>query len=310
MAKWKKRADRAIERLSGQYPSLKKFAKANVSAVEGALEGKGPDARAPDPRAGARAAVNVASVHVPNFCDRSRTGRSPAYLNSYDLRKTQVRVGSDPPDDHWKNREIVDHALSSIHKHPMNEVYYAAVELNGAGIRFYGDICLVLKPSEIPADTIVLDRNSYDVLRSPFREAVEKSPDPSDRQSARRFILEALAGSFAGDLRTMGALKVLITTGERDRRFSTGQISGGILDDEDYIEILKIGSFNTSGVEAARISAGEATLESHVEQRLQGKPAADHSMRLWLTERRAATRALADAGIDVTVIAAPGRVKS
>jgi len=310
MSKWKRRADRAVQRLTGEYHSLKQFAEANLSAIEGALEGKGPDASTPDPRAGARAVVNLASVHVPNFCDRSRTGMAPAYLNSYDLRKTQVRVGSDPPDNHWKSREIVDHALSPIHKHPMNEVYYAAIELNGAGIRFYGDICLVLKPSEIPAGTVVLDRNSYDVLRAPFRDAVERSPYPAGRQAARRFILAALAGSFAVDLKTMGAVKVLITTGERDRRFSTGQISGGVLDDEDDMEILKSGSFDTKGVEAARISAGEAALEGHVEQRLQGNPAASHSARLWLTERRAATRALADAGIDVTVIATPGRVKS
>src|SRR5262245_43575419 len=310
MTKWKRKADREVERLTGQYHSLKQFAEANLSAIEGALEGKGPDARIPDPRAGARAVVNLASVHVPNFCDRSRTGMAPAYLNSYDLKKTQVRVGSDPPSDHWKDREIVDHALSPIHRHAMNEVYYAATELNGAGIRFYGDICLVLKPSEISADTIVLDRNSYDVLRAAFRNAVERYPGQADRQAARSFVLEAHAGSFAGDLKTMGAVKVLITTGERDRRFSTGQISGGVLDDEDYMEILKMGSFDTSGVEAARISAGEATLESHVEQRLQGNPAASHSARLWLTERRAATRALADAGIDVTVIATPGRVKS
>jgi hypothetical protein len=310
MTKWQRKADRAVERLTGEYHSLRQFAKANLAAIEGALEGKGPDASTPDPRAGARAVVNLASVHVPNFCERSRNGMAPAYLNSYDLKKTQVRVGSDPPGDHWKTREIVDHALAPLHKHLMNEVYYAAAELNGAGIRFYGDICLVLKPSEIAADIAVLDRNSYDVLRAPFRDAVERFTGQARRQAARSFILAALSGSFANDLKTMGAVKVLITTGERDRRFSTGQISGGLLDDEDYMEILKIGSFNTSGVEVARISAGEAALEGHVEQRLQSNPPAPHWARLWLTERRAAARALADAGIDVTVIAAPGRVKS
>jgi hypothetical protein len=310
MTKWQRKADRAVTRLAGEYHSLRQFAQANLAAIEGAVEGKGPDASAPDPRAGARAVVNLASVHVPNFCERSRTGMAPAYLNSYDLKKAQVRVGNDPPDDHWKNREIVDHALAPLHGHPMNEVYYSAAELNGAGIRFYGDICLVLMPSEIAPDTAVLDRNSYDVLRAPFRDSVERYSDQRRRQAARSFILTALSGSFAGDLKTMGAVKVLVATGERDRRFSTGQISGGLLDDEDYIEILKIGSFDTRGVETARISAGEAALESHVEQRLQGNPPAPHWARLWLTERRAAMRALADAGVDVTVIATPGRVKS
>jgi hypothetical protein len=308
-SKWQQRVARVVRRLTGKYHSLKQFAHANVDAIENALEGKGPDAKAPDPLAGVRAVVNIASVHVPNFCERSRTHPKQAYLNSYDLKKSNVRVGGAPPDKYWSNREVVDDALAPIHGHAMNEVYFAAAELNGAGIRFYGDICLVLQPAEIAAVTAVLDRNSYDVLRAPFRDAVDRFDSAADQQAARQHILEALSGSFRPDLRTMGAVKVLVTTGERDRRFSTGQISTGILDDEDYIEILKIGSFDVDGIETVRLSAAEAALESHVDQRVQGSPAAAHSMNLWLMDRRMAVRALADAGLDITVIATSGRVK-
>lgn len=310
MSKWKMKAQRAVARLTSGYPSLEKFAQANLTAIEDALAGKGPDAKSADPRAGVRAVVNLASVHVPKFCQRSRNGQYPAYQNSYDLKKSSVRAGKDPPGDHWANREIVDHALASLHGHAMNEVYYAAAELNGAGIRFYGDICLVLKPSQVPPDTLVLDRNSYDVLRAPFVAAVDRLLGQNCRQRARGFILKALSGSYETDMKTMGAVKVLITTGERDRRFSTGQISGGVLDDEDYIEILKVGSFDVAGVEEVRLSAAEAALESHVEQRLQIAPGALHSARLWLMERRAASRTLADAGLEIKVVATPGRVKS
>jgi hypothetical protein len=308
-SKWQQRAARAVARLTGTYHSLKQFAQANLDATENALEGKGPDAKTPDPRAGVRAVVNIASVHVPNFCERSRRKQQPAYLNSYDLKKASIRVGRAPPGGHWSNREIVDHALASLHGRAMNEVYFAAAELNGAGIRFYGDICLVLKPKEIESTTIVLDRNSYDVLRAPFRTAVDGIVGDAAKQAARRYILEALSGSFAPDLKTIGAVKVLVTTGERDRRFSTGQISTGVLDDEDYIEILKIGSFDAGDVEAVRLSAAEAALEAHVGQRVSGSPAAPHSVKLWLMDRRAATRALADAGLDITVITTSGRVK-
>ena len=310
MSKWKTKVERAIDRLTGDHQSLRRFAEANVAAIESALEGKGPDDKARDPRAGARAVVNIASVHVPTFCQRSRNRQHPAYLNSYDLGKTKVRVGSDPPKDHWKSREIVDRALAPLHGQPMNKVYYAAAELNGAGIRFYGDVCLVLKRDEVPPETKAIDRNSYDVLRAPFSNTVEKLPDHPRQQAARRHILSALSGSFDNDLKTMGAVKVLVTTGERDRRFSTGQISGGVLDDEDYIEILKIGSFDTNGVEAARLSAAEVALEGHVEQRMQSRHPPSHEARQWLTERRAATQALADAGIDIVVVATLGRVKS
>jgi hypothetical protein len=308
MSRWENKSQRAIERLTGADQFLRQFAEANLLATENALEGKGPDAAEPDPDSGVRAVVNIASVHVQTFCERSKQNTHPAYLNSYDLNKSRIRVGSDPPDDHWKKREIVDHALAPLHGRPMNEVYYAAAELNGAGIRFYGDICLVLKPEKVPADTIVIDRNSYDVLRAPFKDAVEGFGRSELKQAARHRILLSLSGMFRPDLKTMGALKVLTVTGERDRRFSTGQISGGVLDDEDYIEILKIDSFDASSVETARISAAEVALESHVERRLQDDPWT-HEARSWLTERRNATRALADAGIAVTVIASPGRIK-
>lgn len=306
MSKWQVKAKRAIKRLTGNYRSLRQFAEANLDATEDTLEGKGPDALEPDPQSGVRAVMNIASTYVAAFCERSRSGTHPAYLNSYDLDKAKIRVGDELPNDHWKKREIVDHALTGLHGRAMNEVYYAAAELNGAGIRFYGDICLVLKPEEVVSDTVVLDRNSYDVLRAPFAAAVERFPDR--KLEARFRILEALSGKFRPDLKTIGALKVLITTGERDRRFSTGQVSSGVLDDEDYLEILKIGSFGISGVEVARLSAAESALESHVERRLQDDPWT-HEARTWLVERRKALGALADAGIRVSVISSPGRIK-
>jgi hypothetical protein len=61
----------------------------------------------------------ISSVHVPNFCDRSRRKVYPAYLNGYDLENAKIRVGGDP---HWSKREIVDYTLCSIHGHSMNEV--------------------------------------------------------------------------------------------------------------------------------------------------------------------------------------------
>jgi hypothetical protein len=308
MSRWLTRAQRTIKRLTGIHRSLRQFAEANLAATEDALEGKGPDAVEADPQSGVRAVVNIASVHVSTFCERSKLGSHPAYLNSYDLKKSQVRVGSEPPDDHWKKREIVDHALASLHGRAMNEVYYAAAELNGAGIRFYGDICLVLKPETVPSDTVVLDRNSYDVLRAPFATTVDRFEHSNRQQSARVHILQSLSGKFRPDLKTIGALKVLTVTGERDRRFSTGQVSGGVLDDEDYLEILKVGSFDAKAVETARLSAAEAALESYVERRLQEDPWT-HEARTWLTERRNAMRALEEAGIPVAIIATAGRVK-
>jgi hypothetical protein len=263
----------------------------------------------PDPHAGVRTVVNIPSVHVPNFCERSKNNQEPAYRNSYDLNRSDIRVGDPPPDGHWKTREIVDNALAHVHGHRMNEVYFAAAELNGAGIRFYGDICLVLAPDHSLDKTKVLDRNSYDVMRAPFRMAVDRLPEHR-RQAARRWVLSSLSGTGKDDLKMMGAVKVLVTTGERDRRFSTGQIAGGVLDDEDYMEIMKIGSFMTKDLEAARLSAAEVALESNVEQRLQARPTTSHVSHEWLRARRNATRSLEEQGVEISVVASPGRIKS
>jgi len=308
MSKWQARANRLVNRLSGDNHTLKQFANANLAEASGALEGRGPDAVKANPDGGVRAVVNIPSVHVPSFCQRSKSNQQPAYLNSYDLGRAEIRVGEPPPAYHWKTREIVDNALVRVHGHEMNEVYFAAAELNGTGVRFYGDICLVLKPECSLTATHIIDRNSYDVMRAPFRDAVEQFTE-ARRQAARRWILTTLSGKGIDDLKTVGAIKVLVNMGERDRRFSTGQISSGVLEDEDYIEILKIGSFTTVEIETARLSASEIALEGHVEQRFRTKPVASHVSRQWLRDRRKATRSLEDEGIEISIAASPGRIK-
>jgi hypothetical protein len=76
------------------------------------------------------------------------------------------------------------------------------------------------------------------------------------------------------------------------------------------MEILRVGSFMTADLEAARLSAAEVALESHVEQRLQAKPTASHVSREWLRDRRNATRSLEEQGVKISVVASPGRIKS
>ena len=37
-----------------------------------------------------------------------------------------------------------------------DNIYFGAVEINGAGIRFYGDVCLVLKEGAVTQETTIL----------------------------------------------------------------------------------------------------------------------------------------------------------
>src|SRR5205807_859571 len=100
------------------------------------------------------------SAHVPAFCEASRKGEKKPYKNGYDLGK--FRLGSPPPSSEPKLRETVDAALPLNGVHP-EDVYFGAVELFGSGIRFYGDVCLVIARDAIAAGTLVLDRNSFDL---------------------------------------------------------------------------------------------------------------------------------------------------
>lgn len=150
---WNQKLNDLLGQLSGEEKS---FAEANVEAVKRSCYGYGPDAANPDPSSGARVVVNIASVHVPDFV---RNG----YKNGYDLGR--YRIGQDRQGDTPKTRELVDDALPVS---DASNVYFGAASLTGAGIRFYGDICMVLKGKAIPASTVVLDRNSYDLVRQPF----------------------------------------------------------------------------------------------------------------------------------------------
>jgi len=156
----------------------------------------------------------------------------------------KYHIGDRPKKPNWKlkTRQIVDAAL------PLDEgaenVYFGAVELNGPGIRFYGDVCLVLRREAVEPNTIVLDRNSYDLVRAPIRDIVEQKPQDQQPQARKAEALK-LCGAWHDDLGTMVALKAVQVLGVRRRRYTTGQVSEIVRDDEDYMEVLKVGTFGT-----------------------------------------------------------------
>ena len=113
------------------------YVRANAEMVGRAVGGFGPD---PETNAvGARVVVNIPNVHVPAFCAASASGRdSRPYKNKYDLAckncELAMIVGDPPPKTVNKRRETVDRALPLTH--PIKDVYFGAMELNGAGVRF------------------------------------------------------------------------------------------------------------------------------------------------------------------------------
>lgn len=293
MTNWDDKKQILIKELGEGDEEKVSYVRANAEAINGALAGRGPD-DSTSSAAGAVMVANISSTHVPAFCQASRSGDSKPYKNTYDLGKHVVG-------DRMTRRVQVDAAL------PINfsycEAYFGAVAITGAGVGFYGDICLVLKPSETDLNRVILDRNSYDLIRSPLKERI-KGDD-----TRRKEVAADLAGSWGADLSHIGTVKVLERRTATARRLTTGQIAEVILDDEDYIEVLRNGSFGSADLLEARTSAASATLEERIERRLQHGPAPTGNDLLWLKRRRRAEKQLRNCGIELRVVTTTGRAK-
>lgn len=293
MTDWETKKLDLINALSdkGTDHEKKTYLDANAKAIDGVLAGRGPD-DATATAAGAVMVANISSAHLPAFCQASRRGDPKPYKNTYDLKRNFVGDGS--------RRAQVDEALPITFAY--RDAYFGAVAVTGAGIRFYGDICLVLKPAITPLKTTIMDRNSYDLIRSPLKEQIGGST------TRRSNAAKELKGQWSKDLAAMGTIKVLERIPTISRRLTTGQIAATILDDEDYIEVVREGSFGAKDLLEARTSAADATLEERLERRLQSGPAPSATDLLWLSRRREAERQLRSSGIALSVVVTPGRV--
>ena len=173
---------------------IENYAKANVAACRDLIEGIDFYSGARGRDGGARMVVNISSAHVPSFCLANRNQDPKPYKNGYDLGHFHVGVvgsSSEP-----RLRETVDAALPLNGVSP-KDIYFGALELTGAGIRFYGDVCLVLSREEVTAKTVILDRNSFDLITPPLRDEINKASEGAPRELGSR-------GSRTKDVRALG----------------------------------------------------------------------------------------------------------
>lgn len=306
MTDWNSRLDELISSICNSDTELSSYAYANSEAIERAIAGLGTDENNAEPGAGARMTVNMSSVHIPAFCKASMSGEPKPYKNGYDLGN--YRIGDPPNKEKLRNREIVDRALPLQGKMP-SDVYFGAVELNGAGIRFYGDVCLVIGRNVLDENTQVLDRNSYDLIRAPISHVIN-ARSAQDQETARKSEAERLLGRWNNDTGLMASTKVIPALGPRRRRYTTGQISEGVCNDEDYMEVLKIDSFGTNELEEARISAAEAAHDALTSDRLRTHPVPRMEDLIWRNRRRQAEEELRRCGLSVRIITSSGRMKN
>ena len=276
------------------------YAEANRECAERVLLGVGPDNSALHPAAGARMVVNMPAAHVPDFCAASKRGDGKPYLNTYDLASTTAKVSN--------KRQLVDDALPLPQGVKPQDIYFGALELNGCGIRFYGDITLVLRVDVIKANTVILDRNSYDVTRAPASDRIAVQPT-SQQVHERKSILASWSGEWGQHVGTMATIKLMREIGWRERRWTTGQISQSLCNDEDYIEVLKEGSFGAGELQEARVSAADAAQDALIASRMLRRPLPRLESMIWRNRRQRAEAALRAVGVPVRIVTTEGRVR-
>jgi hypothetical protein len=309
---WKTRLKLAVKRAS-RSRDIQQYLQANCESVEQVIRGLGPDDSDPKAGAGARIVFNISCTHLPAFCDASQANDPKPYKNAYDLNTQST------------NRLAVDRAIERATKPAVRakDIYFAAVETSGAGIRFYGDLCLVLehqpsmessrdaKRSGIAVsyrDVLILNKNSYDLIREPVITRIAGKKRTSFEVGAANE-LRSWLGSWSRDLREMATLKVLDYLPAAARRWTTGQVAESLLDDEDYIEVLYPKSFAMTDLLEVRGTAADAAAEADIANREWTGECPLWQELEWRQQRREARRALARHGIRYRVVTTRGRIK-
>ena len=297
---WTARMTLRLNASAAIAPGAAAWRKADVETIGYFLSGVSPYTGNKRADQGARVAFNISSAWVPGFAKASSGG--VGYMNRHDVA---ALGGRKPPPD---SRSRIDDVLGAIANVPAADIYYGAVELNGAGVRYYGDICLILKPEATEADTLILDRNSFDLLNEPLRTSTH--PKGTWDPAAAGVEARALSGRWGGCLHHLAACKILDGTPNAPRRTTIGAISEGVLADEDYIEVIRTSSFTARDLVEARTTAADVAVETRIRDRLFTGPTPTLAALAWRRQRRKAEAALKRAGVPVRVVVGSGRLKA
>jgi hypothetical protein len=171
------------------------------------------------------------------------------YKNLYD----RPVIGENPKSPS-EERKKVDETLSLTTNH-----YFGAVALGGAGVRFYGEYCMVVRldrVKRVDSDTRLFDRDSYDILLEPL----------SNLELSRQQI-QCLTGTWDTDVVEMALLRVLPEIEHDSRLVTSGTVSALVLRDQEFIEIHLDGTFGPGDLEEIRESPDDASLELAIAER-------------------------------------------
>lgn len=296
-AKWKEQRTRELQNVGKRKTERRAMAIANGKTIDGIVTNNGPD---PGSRAGggARVVFNMSNETIPKFCADSTGPGASAYLNAYTVAVRQI---GGKPKNVSKRRQLVDEAVSKVTKVRKEDMYFGAVEMSGSGVRFYGDYCLVLKRAR--DDEYVLDRNSFDIARPPLALSGELDAKRMERA------VDSISGTWKADLGHMLVVKTFQSVPVSSRRLTLGQVSTVVLNDEDYVEVVRNGSFEASDVDEVRTSATESARQAAIGDRASYGPTPTLAELQWRERRLKAEIALQKMNLQVRVVTAPGRIR-
>jgi hypothetical protein len=177
-----------------------------------------------------------------------------------------------------------------------SDFYFGAVALGGTGVRFYGEYCMALKPSEIPGNTKIFDRDSYDLLLPPLSEVSNVGA-----------LANQLRGSWKADVIDMLVRKVLPELQESKQLITTGTVSEMILRDQEFVEVQKLGPIRPESIAEVRQSPDEIAIEARIQARSNAGFAPTAVELRWLQQRRNVVEALERERILCRVVTLHGR---
>lgn len=286
---------------------INSYFEANKEVVRDTLAGA-PAHGGGQSRQGICAVVNLPSRRAIAFLMPPSAGTGHGrYQNRYAHART---IGTPLPAG--GARRDIDDALADISADTAlgaEDGHYAAMDLNGTGVRYFGDICLVLKPATVGPQTLTLLRNSFDVRTLPASRTLENlTGTPWQHELGR--ILASWMGEWGRDGVHIAATKIMAHAPDTNRRMTTAHVSGGVLSDEDYIEVVMSHGFDPTAVAELRVTAEDAAAEALIGDRTRVGHPPSAAEALWRYRRRLVSRRAQSHGLAVRVVTTIGRART
>lgn len=283
---------------------------ANKDMVAATLQGNSPHGGAQQ-RHGLCVVFNLSALNAIRFLLSQRRGPGfGTYLNRHRTPNPVGRPLAGP-----SIRDRIDAALSAVSTTlnlvPLGptDAHYGAMELNGTGIRYFGDICLVLRADNVDPKTLILLRNSYDLNVTPVSRRFGGLNRTEQDELATSILKDEWAGEWLAHGHFIAGKKIMDQAPETTRRMTTAQISQGVLDDEDYVEVVRAGTFTPDALLEVRQTAEDAAAEALIGDRSRVGHAPDAAQALWRHRRRALARLAQEHALPVRVVTTSGRTR-